>query len=154
MLKEIEGCFCTIAEGLREYWCRDPYLRSEIPAEKFVTDGFTNTSLTPPYVVYRQTAAANNRKLGDHFYFDIVSASLRIYAVDEAWQMAKQCRVLYSNMGHLESLEGDVCGINLIRGGVVRLPNGINVVENILRMRVYEYRGPERLRMVNNGTRI
>lgn len=143
----LDGCFCSLAEAVKALWCQDPVLSEKIPGSKFFEDGWTNSQPELPYAIYRQGAASNQLNLGDSEYFSIIVAQLKIYAKRDVWQLGKQARILFSNVGCLESLEGSLCGARCIAGPTIRLPQGHFVVEHTLQLKVTENRDPSRLRM-------
>lgn len=141
------GCYCSLAEAVKALWCNDPYLCSVIPAERFYEYGYSSSEKKPPYAVYRQAGQSDTLLLGDDDHFGIVNATLKIYAGKEIWRLGKQARLLFSNVGCLDSLEGSVCKTRCIPGAALQLTGGVWVVEHTIRMSMTEYRGPERLRM-------
>lgn len=144
----LDGCFCSLAAAVKALWCNDPFLSQAIPGEKVFEFGFGGTAPTLPYAIILQGPATEQLRLGDDDYFSQIPITLKIYASKDIWRIGKQARLLFSNVGCLESLEGSVCGARCFAGPVIQLPNGPFVVEHTIRLSVTEHRGPQRLRMI------
>lgn len=142
-----DAVFCSLGEAVKALWCQDPVLSGVIPPERFYEYGASMAAPKPPYAIYRQGAANQTLNLGDSTYYSVILSGLKIYAGSEIWQLAKQARILFSNVGCLKSLEGSTSGVDCIPGPVRLMPGGIYLVEHTLKFKLVEFRDPQRLRM-------